>query len=265
MTIAANGAYSYTVDNNNATVQALRHSGQSVTDVFTYSMLDASGATAHVSDYRHDPRCQRCPYRNQFQRPADRREFLNGTAVGTVTGVDIDSGETWTYSLSDSAAGRFSINNSGVISVSNGSLLNYEAATSHSITVVATDAGGLTYSKSFTISLSDVNEFSVTAPVDSNPGANSVNENATNGTLVGITVSSTDADATSNSVTYSLADNAGGRFTINSTTGIVTVADGSMLDREATASYNITVRATSADNSFADSVFTILLNDVNEF
>ncbi len=70
---------------------------------------------------------------------------------------------------------------------------------------------------------------------------------------------------TSNSVTYSLADNAGGRFTIDSTTGIVSVADGSMLDREAAASYNITVRATSADNSFADSVFTILLNDVNEF
>ncbi len=37
--IAANGAYTYTVDNNNATVQALRISGQTITDVFTYTMV----------------------------------------------------------------------------------------------------------------------------------------------------------------------------------------------------------------------------------
>ncbi len=44
--IAANGAYTYTVDNNNATVQALRTSGQTITDVFTYTMSDAAGATS---------------------------------------------------------------------------------------------------------------------------------------------------------------------------------------------------------------------------
>ncbi len=44
--IAANGAYTYTVDNSNATVQALRTSGQSITDVFTYSMTDAAGSTS---------------------------------------------------------------------------------------------------------------------------------------------------------------------------------------------------------------------------
>ncbi len=44
--IAANGAYTYTVDNNNATVQALRTSGQTITDVFTYTMTDAAGATS---------------------------------------------------------------------------------------------------------------------------------------------------------------------------------------------------------------------------
>ncbi len=44
--IAANGAYTYTVDNNNATVQALRISGQTITDVFTYTMIDTAGATS---------------------------------------------------------------------------------------------------------------------------------------------------------------------------------------------------------------------------
>ncbi len=44
--IAANGAYTYTVDNTNATVQALRTSGQTITDVFTYTMTDAAGSTS---------------------------------------------------------------------------------------------------------------------------------------------------------------------------------------------------------------------------
>ena len=35
--------------------------------------------------------------------------------------------------------------------------------------------------------MSDVNEFAVTTPIDTNPAANAVNENAANGTVVGIT------------------------------------------------------------------------------
>ncbi|WP_236621955.1 VCBS domain-containing protein [Novipirellula maiorica] len=46
ITIAANGSYTYTVDNNNATVQALRTSSDTLTDVFTYTMIDASGAVS---------------------------------------------------------------------------------------------------------------------------------------------------------------------------------------------------------------------------
>ena len=51
------------------------------------------------------------------------------------------------------------------------------------------------------------------------------------GTVVGITASANDADATTNAITYSLQDDDGGRFTINSSTGVVTVAAG--IDREA--------------------------------
>jgi hypothetical protein len=61
--------------------------------------------------------------------------------------------------LTDSAGGRFAIDGStGVLTVANGALLNYEAATSHVITVRVTDAGGLTYDKSFTITLTDAYE-----------------------------------------------------------------------------------------------------------
>jgi VCBS repeat-containing protein len=44
--IASTGAYTYTVDNSNATVQALRTSGNTLTDVFTYTVWDTAGATS---------------------------------------------------------------------------------------------------------------------------------------------------------------------------------------------------------------------------
>lgn len=82
-----------------------------------------------------------------------------GTVVGTVTGTDVDAGDTKTYSLTNTAGGRFAINAStGVLTVANGSLLNYESARSHSVTVRVTDRGGLTYDEAFTISLTNVNQ-----------------------------------------------------------------------------------------------------------
>ncbi len=44
--IAADGSYTYTVDNNNSTVQALRTSGQTILDVFTYTMTDSGGLSS---------------------------------------------------------------------------------------------------------------------------------------------------------------------------------------------------------------------------
>ncbi|MFM7738406.1 MAG: VCBS domain-containing protein, partial [Planctomycetota bacterium] len=41
--INADGSYTYTVDNNNAAVQALRISGQTLTDTFTYTLRDTGG------------------------------------------------------------------------------------------------------------------------------------------------------------------------------------------------------------------------------
>ncbi len=45
-----------------------------------------------------------------------------------------------------------------------------------------------------------------------------MSENAAIGTTVGITASASDADATTNAITYSLVSSDGGRFTINSST-----------------------------------------------
>src|SRR5437763_3363486 len=76
----------------------------------------------------------------------------------------------------------------------------------------------------------------------------SVAENAANGTAVGITAHATDADLGA-TISYTLSDNAGGRFAIDGTTGVVTVANGTLLDAESSTSHNITVLATSSDGS----------------
>lgn len=87
----------------------------------------------------------------------------NGTVVGTAAVTDADSGDTATYSLTNNAGGRFTINSStGEITVADGSLLDYETATSHDITVRITDGGSNTYDETFTIGLNDEREESNT-------------------------------------------------------------------------------------------------------
>ncbi len=46
ITINADGSYSYTVDNSNAAVQALRTTANTLQDVFTYTMVDSGGLTS---------------------------------------------------------------------------------------------------------------------------------------------------------------------------------------------------------------------------
>jgi len=191
----------------------------------------------------------------------------NGTPVGiTGFGIDLDATNSGvTYSLFDTRGGRFAIDAAtGVVTVGNGALLNREVVASWPITVLATSADGSVSVKTFTIELRDVDEFEVGPVFDMDPAVNSVAENAANGTPVGITGFAVDQDATNSAVAYSLSDSAGGRFTIHPLTGVVTVANGALLDREAASAWNITVRALSLDGSSRSKVFSIALNDVDD-
>ncbi|MFO0180472.1 MAG: cadherin domain-containing protein, partial [bacterium] len=255
----------YTVDNSNAAVQALRTSGNTLTDTFTYTMRDAAGLTSTTQVTITIQGANDAPH-DLLGALSIAENAANGSAVGTLTRSDVDSGDTATYSLVDDAGGRFAINSStGVVSVANGSLLDREAAANHNITVRVTDTAGATYDEVMTVTLTDVDEFDVGSVTDTNAAANSLAENSANGTAVGLTASASDADATTNTITYSLDNTAGGRFAINSSTGVVTVANGSLLNYEAATSHSITVRATSADGSWSTQTFTINLTDVDEF
>ncbi len=80
----------------------------------------------------------------------------NGAVVGSVTATDADAAASYTYTLTDSAGGRFAISANGTVTVANGTLLDFETATSHTITVRVTDQNGSSYSENFTVAVTNV-------------------------------------------------------------------------------------------------------------
>ena len=184
----------------------------------------------------------------------------NGTQVGITAFSTIPNGGMVTYSLSNNAGGRFGIDaNSGVVTVANSSLLNFESAAAHTITVQANAGSGSAMSQSFTIGVSNVNP---TTPIDSNQTANSVPEGSIAHTPVGIIATSVDPNGPS--VTYTLSNDANSRFEINSTTGVVSVSNGALLDFESAASHTITVLANDGAGGSSAQNFTISVTNVNE-
>lgn len=181
----------------------------------------------------------------------------NGTIVGTVSAIDPDIGDVLTYTFIDDSDGCFAIDaNTGTITVADRTLLDYESATSHNVTVRATDQLGMTFDKLFTLAVTNMNE----APAEATLNGGAVAENSTNGTAVG-TVTGIDPDAGA-TLTYALTDNAGGRFAINATTGQITVANGTLLDYEDASSHDVTVRVTDQSGLTFDKSFTLDVSNV---
>ena len=161
--------------------------------------------------------------------------------------------------------GLFAINAaSGVISTT-ATALNYESATSHTLTISVSDGTNAnTVTRDVTISVTDVDEFDAAAPADSNNDANTVAENAANGATVGLTASTSDADGSNNAITYAITtQSCSGAFAVDSSSGVVT-ATGSGLDYETATSCTVTISGTSADGSGTTTQFTIAVTNVNE-
>jgi Ca2+-binding RTX toxin-like protein len=93
------------------------------------------------------------------------------------------------------------------------------------------------------------------APVIVELSANAVVENAAAGTVVGV-VSATDPDA-GDALTYALVDDADGRFTIDPTSGAITVADGELLDWETADQHSVSVQVTDAHGLSVTATFAI--------
>ncbi len=191
-----------------------------------------------------------------------------GTKVGiTAFASDGDASTNGvTYSLDNDAGGRFVIDAvTGEVRIAAGASFDRESEASITIGVTATSQDGSSSTQSFAIAVTDVDEFGVTTPTDTDAAANSIAENAAAGTKVGITAFASGAAGATNGITYSLANDAGGRFVIDAVTGEVRIAAGASFDRESEASITIGVTATSQDGSSSTQSFAIAVTDVDEF
>lgn len=185
----------------------------------------------------------------------------------TVTSLDLD-GDAPIYGIAGGAdAARFTIDaKTGVLSFL--AAPDYENPTDaggdnvYDVIVRVSD-GTLSDTQAIAVTVTDIDESDIGPVQDRDGTSNAVVENARTGTTVGITAVAVDPDGSA--VSYSLDDNAGGRFSIDPESGVVMVADGSLLDYESMAAHTIVVRATSTDGSFSTQSFRIALDDANEF
>ena len=177
-------------------------------------------------------------------------DSLTGINIGTASATDPE-GKTVTFSLSGTGSENFSVDSSGNISLVNS--LDYETATSHTLTLNASDGANTTTSK-LIITVDDVNE----APSLTNAlAASSFAENVSTGTTIA-TASASDPE--SQSITYSLSGSGSGNFAVDSS-GNITLAAG--LDYETATSYSLTLSASDGVNT-TTSTLAMSISDVNE-
>ncbi len=189
--------------------------------------------------------------------------------VATLSVVDdFDGSEVWGLTGEDAAL--FELVESGdtaQLRLVQGAVFDADANPTLDVSVTLDDpslGSGVEDSAAFSFAVSNaVNNF---APVLDNLDV-ALDENSTDGTLVTTLVAS-DADALNGGLSYTItAGNEAGIFTLDSATGELRVADGSLLDREALAQVVLTVEV--SDNGpltprSDTAIVTVTLNDLNE-
>ncbi len=199
-------------------------------------------------------------------------ENVAGATLGILKGHDPDSydpANSLIYSLAPDGdpSGRFEVKN-GVLKLKDGVSLDYETATSYTVTVRVSDGHGGFKDQAFTINVQNV----VVEPANQNPGQPDVRrrhnrnrrhgENVAGATLGILKGHDPDSYDPANSLIYSLAPDGdpSGRFEVKN--GVLKLIDGVSLDYETATSYTVTVRVSDGHGGFKDQAFTINVQNV---
>ncbi len=136
----------------------------------------------------------------------------NGTIVGTMLATHGVPTSTYTYSLTNSAGGRFAIDSqSGQITVANGTLLDFETSSSHTVVVRVTDQTSATRDETITISLTNTIDAPILTPYGPSMilTEDAAPYTATVASLLGSSVSDPDAGALTGIAITSLSGTGG--------------------------------------------------------
>lgn len=176
--------------------------------------------------------------------------------VGTLTTEDEDAAETFAYSLSGADAASFEVNSEAKLLLKTAA--DFETKSSYSVTIQVSDQGGsgLTFQKSFTVNINDVNE----KPTNISLSATAVNEDESLGYQVA-TISTTDVDAgDTHQYTFDNGSLDNGTFLIENDK----LKLSGTLNYEAKNIHFITLKVTDAGNNTFSKQFEITVNDANE-
>jgi len=177
------------------------------------------------------------------------------TAKATDT-ADISVGVT--FSLKAGSDAGLTINpTTGAVTLTGNP--DYEAKSSYSFTVVATDAAGNASSQTVTLAVNNLDEVAPT--ITSGTTATAINENSGAGQVI-YTATATDTADISGGVTFSLKAGSDAGLTINPTTGAVTLTGNP--DYETRDSYSFTVVATDAAGNASDRTVTLGISNLDE-
>ena len=168
----------------------------------------------------------------------------NGTIVGTVIATDADDHGIIFSIEGATVLGAFSISTDGIIEVADYSLLDFESNPSFTLLIQAQDdgVGLLSDLKEIQIDLNDVNEAPVAIPFFMN-----ISSSSPDGFVIG-TVEAEDPE--NDAITFSIADgNDENIFSIDATTGGLTVANGSLLNPDVKPVHTLTVEVTDGSLS----------------
>ena len=191
----------------------------------------------------------------------------NDPIVYTITGFFIRSKNSTgfiTNSTGIDGSPLFAINSStGIITLI--SSLDYETAIEHTVVITAANPDGLASAEGAVRIFIVVNENDNSPVFTENPYNAAVSEASDDGTFV-LTVLANDADLEMpGEVRYSIASgNVGGAFTINATSGVITVNGN--IDREETSIFELTVVATDRGipSRSSQSLAIITVEDIND-
>jgi hypothetical protein len=181
-----------------------------------------------------------------------------GTTAGTLSTLDPDAGDTFTYSFIDTGSypdnNSFNLSSGGVLTSKE--VFDLETKGFYQLKIRTTDSGGLTYDGFVTVTVTGVNE----SPTGIDLSSASISENVATGTTIG-TFSTYDPDA-GDTFTYVFTDNSSypdnGSFTIVGNT----LKSRFVFDYETKNTYLIRVRSTDALGQYVDASMYIYITDV---
>ncbi|MGZ5070796.1 MAG: VCBS domain-containing protein, partial [Methylobacter sp.] len=286
LVIGADGSYKYTVDNSNATVQALQQSGSTLTDTFSYQITDNASRTATAA--------LTVTINGANDAPTVGTAPTNQTAtVGTAFSYtvpafsDVDTGDTITYSASGTLPAGITFD--AATRTFSGTPTATQSA--QTITITGTDSKGATVTTTFTltaISASSVSASNDTASAteaggtaNGTAGTDPTGNVKTNDTGTSITVTKAEAgssiDGSASTVAASSTSTSNGTSITGTYGTLVIGADGSYkytvnnsnssvqaLQQGSTLTDTFSYQITDNASQTATATLTVTINGAND-